>query len=154
MIASTPSAQPAPRKGVDFDALIGLAYPGGNMGPRPALDALWIALFSLPEWHFAVHAQRPFQPLIHAIDGKPWVYAFTDAARVARFCAENPGATGGAHTLSLAMPTEGARRWIREAGTRGLFGVQVNFGQPGCFSPCAGLDAVHGHLVKTGRLRA
>lgn len=131
----------------DFDALASAAHPNGAQGPRAAMDALWRATFSLPEWHFAVHAERPTQPLVVEMDGKRWVFAFTDAARVERFYRENAAKTGGAHSFRLTMPSAGARKWIGDAEKQGIFGVHFNFGQPGWFAPAPALDRIHTHLM-------
>lgn len=143
---TTAATMPKPAPSVDFDALCSAAHPSGGVGPRPAMDALWNALFDLDAWIFAVSSKDPTRPLVHRIEGKDWAFAFTDATRVKRFYEENPGPAGGAHDLFLSMPLDGARAWIRTMGPMGLFGVHFNFAQPGWFAPWANVDRIHQHL--------
>lgn len=135
---------PPARSGPDFDALCGRAYPNGATGPRAAMDALWKATLQLETWHFAVPKQNPTTPLLVAIEGKTWAFAFTDGGRARRFVTENPEPCGGAHDFVLAIPSGGAREML--SGMRGVFGVHFNYGQPGWFAPIPNLDRIHAHL--------
>ncbi len=131
----------------DFVTLCESAYPGGQPGPRAALDALWTALFGLPDWLFAVHPGDPTRPYVTEYQGGRWAFVFTDSGQLARFTEQN-GLRGPGELLFLSMPTAQARQWLDEAGQRGLIGgAQFNFGGPGWFAPCQNLGAIYEHLM-------
>ncbi|MCC6521395.1 MAG: hypothetical protein IT373_01915 [Polyangiaceae bacterium] len=110
------------------------------------MDALWNALLRLPQWIFAVSERDPTAPLVVAMDGKSWVFVFTDTTQLERFLREN-NLRGQGELQYLTMPVDGARRWLAQAGTRGVFGVHFNFGGPGWFAPIPNIDAIHAHLM-------
>ncbi|MBS1150971.1 MAG: hypothetical protein H6Q89_2669 [Myxococcaceae bacterium] len=130
----------------DFVALRAAAYPDGNPGPRPAMDALWTATFQLKQWLFATTPGKPTEPYVSEHGGKQWAFAFTDSAHLERFLTQN-GLRGSGDVIFLAMPVDGARRWLEQMGARGVFGVQFNFAGPGWFAPTQNLAAIHKHLM-------
>lgn len=134
----------------DFLALCSAAYPEGAPGPRPAMDALWTALFQLERWLFAVEPGDPTRPYVGEYAGQRWAFAFTDSGLLGRFVEQN-GLRGPGDLLFLSMPAADARGWIEQAGERGLLaGVQFNFAGPGWFAPARSLAAIHTHLLGRG----
>lgn len=81
-----PPAGPA-----DFRALAEKAYPEGGTPDRPAMDALWSALFKLPKWHFLMSAQsaQSKQPAAVQINGEAWLLVFTDLDMLNLYAAAN-----------------------------------------------------------------
>jgi hypothetical protein len=142
-----------PAKG-DFDRLASAAFPDGQVGPMPALDALWNELFDLREWVFAVRPQgmaNPY-PYIAIFNGKRCAFAFTDSERARQFCVDNNLLDpDGKNSFHMTMPLPGVLDWIAEAGAAaGEFEVvHFNFGGVGWFCPVENFPVIRRHL---GRL--
>lgn len=137
---------------VNFEALAAAAYPNGKLGPIEDSDALWSALFELPEWLFALHPDDPAKPYISLHNGKTCFFVFTDSAKLAHFLQETnlPLAQGGAQFLS--MPVSRARRYIAQAGGKGLIdGLLFDFDKPGWYAPYSSLEKIYRHIFNEGK---
>lgn len=126
----------------DFIALSKAAHPEHGDGPREALSALWIALYGLESWLIATAPGDLTQPLVYELDGKRWIFVFTDADKLAEFRKMNKLADD----TFLSMSPDSARAWANDLSKHGLFGVHFNHGCPGWFSPIENLDLIHRHL--------
>lgn len=138
--------------GINFEELAEAAYPNGKLGPIEDSDALWAALFELPEWLFALHPEDSAKPYISLHNGKTCFFIFTDSAKLDHFLKETnlPLAQGGARFLS--MPVPGARRYIAQAGGKGLIdGLLFNFDKPGWYAPYSSLEKIYRHIFNEGK---
>lgn len=111
------------------------------------MDALWTALFELPEWIFAVFPEGPLRPYLSTYQDRRWLFVFTDTAQLDRFLEENSLNPKEGARAFMTMPVDGARRYIAEVGDNGtISGVQFNFGGPGWFAPYENVQRIHDHL--------
>lgn len=130
---------------IDFDALCAAAYPNGRQGPRAAVDALWTATLSLRDWHFAVVYNRPGLPFTKVLDGKRFLFVFTDGVRHLRFVEANANSDLSVDFV-ITEPVAKARARLVELAREGVFGVHFNFGQPGWFAALPAIEAIAAHL--------
>lgn len=138
----------ANERAIDFVKLSSAAHPDRERhGPREAMDALWTALFELPEWIFAVFPEDPLHPYMSTYQGHRWLFAFTDTVQLDRFLEENSLNPKDGERVFMTMPVDGARQYIAEMGDKGtIYGVQFNFGGPGWFAPYENVERIHAHL--------
>lgn len=130
----------------DFIKLSQAAHPASGTGTMEDKDALWTALFGLPEWYFPVFPEGPIYPFLSTINGKRWAFAFTEPSLLDFFLEEQSLQAADGRSF-LTMPVDGARQWIAENGDEGkIFGVHFNFGCPGWFAPYKNVEAIYQHL--------
>lgn len=119
-----------------FDTRIqeAMQAPPGDAQNRH-LEAVWRAFFALPSWVFPVR-QVPDtgdpKPFLGTIDGKGWLFAFTDAVHARGFAGDDPrfvDASGNALVLDVPMP--GALDWALSFEALGVYGLRVNQGDFG-----------------------
>jgi hypothetical protein len=132
----------------DFDALIVAAAAEDTEHTKDANDALWRALFALPEWVFVGKPDHtgPSVPTI-INQGKRRTFAFTDRARAALFSRENNlhGQNGQAVTVSKS-PVD-VVDWLTNSSTsNGVEVLHINFGGQGYYIPAANLPKIRKRL--------
>jgi len=128
---------------VGFDNLVQQVKASGETDD---LNALYRAFLTLSEWSF-VSPDRPdienAKPFIGEVDGKPWLFVFTDADKVHDFCRYNPGflnKEGGAYIIRMTV--KGSVEMMLELHRRGVFGIRVNEGENGWFCPIENIPAI------------
>jgi hypothetical protein len=126
----------------DFDSLATAAFPGNQLGPMPALDALWTAVLSLRQWIFPVNPTNRASPFYAIYEDHRCAFAFTDADRLLEFCKAN-----NLPDEYITMPLPGVLDWVEES--TGEFEVlQFNLGGIGWFCPVQNLAAIRKRLRK------
>lgn len=146
---------------IDFDALVHDAYDPETGEPRSmdALDNLWAAFLQLHDWNFLVKAPgeneppRDPYPYVGYVDGKSWVFVFTDARRLREYAREHSFTHADGSALMITMPKDGALDWLVELGGNGVYGMRINDGEHGWFSPLEQLKPIRAHLRKLGKIQ-
>lgn len=128
------------------------------MAPEATIEdknALFSAFLDLKAWIFIsrnVSDLTQVTPFVSEIDGRRWIFAFTDSTLARRFGEMNHDQVEGGFLtesgdiLFITMTVPQALEYLKrldESGT--VFGLQVNFGMPGWFVPLAGLPRIIAH---------
>lgn len=157
-LESSTAAEPAPaalapastamsnNAAYDFDMLTAAAFPGQQVGPIAAVNALWRAAFALDQWLFIMHpaAVSDPQPFVANEAGYACMFAFTDGERLRGFAKENDLVAEKGSALMLGISPHNAIEWGREELERGgSQRVHFNFGGPGWFAPMARLPDIY-----------
>ena len=130
----------------DFDTLTAAAFPGQQVGPIAAVNALWRAAFSLDQWLFVMHpaAVSDPQPFVANEASYVCMFAFTDGERLRGFANENSLVDEKGGALMLGVTPQNAIDWGREERERGgSQRMHFNFGGPGWFAPLSGLPGIY-----------
>ena len=118
---------------IDFDALSRKATESGSA--MDDMNALYGAVFALPQWHFIARGQFPdVRPYIasnaQVADGQYMVRAFTDTDRLYRFSRENNLLTLDTSdketALILSLPTETIVDYLEGFIAQGVYGIWFN----------------------------
>jgi len=121
---------------LDFDLLVDASRNGVN---KTAEHDLWKAATQLDTWYFVARGTGDdAEPLIGALDGKPYLLAFTDDARAADFAKRRTmrasDARGSARDAAsmqggvLEMDIPDAVQYAHDLGQAGVEGVLFNSG--------------------------
>jgi hypothetical protein len=119
-----------------------------------AKDALWIALFKLPQWHFLMTPKSVVnkQASVQVIAGEAWVLVFTDSEKLKAYAKANKNLAADGSALFLSMKPEDARKYIEGQGPE-VTGARFNEGQKqGWFAPKRVVGVIHAYLKKNGKL--
>jgi hypothetical protein len=131
---------------LNFDALV------EKVKKMPAPDGqtlLWKETFHLEKWHFItkpLSERNEPKPFIGEVDGKGWMYIFTDGLHARKF-GEAQGlvnANGSIHTI--AMEPKKAVEWLYGWGELGVYGLRFNEGEFGWFAPIGNLRPMMEYL--------
>lgn len=105
----------------DFDGLVMAAQFGQN---KMAEHDLWKAAFALPAWYFVADSDGDdAQPVVGALDKKPYLIAFTDEERAQHFSADRAKKRNSQPTAVLHMEVADAIDYaltLRDHGVEGL----------------------------------
>lgn len=127
-----------------IDELMQAAFPAQGQGGFAELDRLFLYLFSLSEWFFAVQPNEPSAPAIIHYDGQRRVFAFSSSQRACNFAKENHLARATGEVYFLAMETKAALKWLENGYNLDL--LHFNFGGHGCFVPIRNLPLIRQKL--------
>ncbi|MCB9225393.1 MAG: hypothetical protein R2780_00320 [Crocinitomicaceae bacterium] len=136
---------------VDFDALSKAAY--AEKSKIQEKDALWLEVFSLPEWYFIATGTLPnIVPYIGRAEviepGSLWLYAFTDANRASTFAKENGFGSQDGSTFYLTVPNNRTIvRWIMGYKDNDVKGIFFNADGNGFYAPIRQLKPIKDHLA-------
>jgi len=137
----------------DFDALRAAA----SQNAPGAMDALWLATLSLEKWCFPNRREMKDgpRPFCGVVDGKPALFAFTDAARASSFAERNNLSDGGGpgHSI-LEVPTRGAMELALSLRAAGVNLMIFNDGAGGYFAPIDNLVPMYSHHFHVPLARA
>ncbi|MBX3363910.1 MAG: hypothetical protein KF866_04015 [Phycisphaeraceae bacterium] len=110
----------------DFDGLVMAAQFGQN---KMAEHDLWKAAFNCGAWYFvADQTGDDAAPVVGAMDGKPYLIAFTDEERAERFSADRARKRGGEATPVLHMEVAEAIEYAVSLRDHGVEGMLFNNG--------------------------
>ena len=132
---------------VSIDSLVKIASTSGK---QEDLTILWEATLNLPEWHFLTKNRENVQdrqPFIGIIDGKPWVFVFTDRKTAQEYGTHsgNSGFTDkDGSVMIISQKTEKAIEYILSLQKHGVYGIRINE-LNGWFSPIENLPAIIGY---------
>jgi hypothetical protein len=132
-------------KPVDF-----LELSAKAAGPDASVEdnsKLFKHFFELEEWIFILPKGQQLTDsnlFISEVDNKLWVFIFTDSDKALAFGKANPerilNNEGGVNYLSIK--TKEALAILNSLGKGNVFGVQINYGLPGWFTPISSLDNI------------
>jgi hypothetical protein len=135
----------------NFTALVAAAYPDSGDAQGESLDALWNALFDLPEWYMLVHPSRiergdePY-PFVANVEGEGWAMVFTSARTAQQFAADQDLVGSDGKAFVMSMETATMRRWISALAEHNVRQVRFDEGPHGWFAPIAQVEAIAAHL--------
>lgn len=110
----------------DFDGLVLAGQMGQN---RVAEQDLWKAVLRLPAWYFvADSAGDDAQPVIGALEGRPYLIAFTDEDRAERFAADRGRKRASDPTPVLHMDVSDAVAYCQDLSQENVEGILFNNG--------------------------
>lgn len=119
------------------------------------LNALFGAVFALPEWNFLMRGELPnVYPYVASnaaiADNQPMVRAFTDSDRLMRFARENNLTEADGSAKILTMPTASIVEYLESLVPAGAFGVWFNSDaqSEGFYIPIRQLRPIKEHLAK------
>ena len=147
--AKTAASCEEPSHGFDFDALSAAAKSGDSAVDN---NELWLAVFSLREWHFIAGGtvgKNDMHPYIGVIDGKPFVFAFTDWRKAGDYAKANNLTTGNGEANILSVPINGVVDWLLKMAEQGVFGVLFNAAGNGFYAPLSNLQAMREQIFKS-----
>jgi hypothetical protein len=127
-----------------IDDLMQAAFPKIGEGGFAELDRLFLHLFALPEWFFAVRPENPQTPAIIFHERRQRVFAFTSSQRTITFAKANGLVDADGEVFLLSMPTREALSWLEE--NQNIEMLHINFGGHGCFIPVANLPLIRQRL--------
>jgi hypothetical protein len=128
----------------DVDTLIQAAFPQIGEGGFAELDRLFLHLFALPQWFFAVRPEAPQTPAVIFHERRQRVFAFTSSERAVTFVQENGLVDAGGEAFFLAIPTRDAISWLENSPNIEM--LHINFGGHGCFIPIQNLPLIRQRL--------
>lgn len=135
---------------VNFDAL---SLKAAQTNAREDLNAMFGAVFALPEWLFISRGEMPnVYPYVASnaqyANGQPMIRAFTDNKRLIRFARENNLTKADGSCDSLAIPTANIVEYIEGFIAQGAFGIWFNSDteSEGFFAPIKQLRPIKEHL--------
>ena len=115
---------------------------------------LYLPFLELEEWIFIMPNNadiNQWQPSIINFEGHSWVLLFTDSAMAHNFAKQNPadylGADGG--ILYVPLRVREALSMIYDLHKDGLYGMQINFGLPGWYTPVTSVPNIIDYLLRT-----
>lgn len=134
----------------DIDLLLEKAKSSGR---TEDLSALWAAALELPQWHFITRQTATIEdrkPFVGVMDGKPWVFLFTDRQRAQEYARTIPN--GGfiddsGNVMVISTDTQRAIDYLMALGAQGVHGVRFNE-LNGWYSPIENLPAIIQHVQK------
>ena len=131
---------------IDFDELIEKVK---KMPAQEGQILLWTKTFNLDKWHFiikpVVETNDP-KPFIGNVDGKGWLYLFTDGMHARNF-GEVQGLLGNNGTINtIALEPKKAVEWLKQWAQLGVYGVRFNEGNHGWFAPITNLKPMMDYL--------
>lgn len=142
---------------INFDAL---AQKANETSSMEDLNALFGAVFDLPEWNFISRGELPkVFPYVTSnaeiADNQPMVRAFTDSDRLMRFARENNLTEADGSCKILTMPTANIAEYLEKLIPLGAFGVWFNSDSQseGFFIPIKQLRPIKEHLAKLNSLQ-
>ena len=135
----------------DFDLLARKAYtPEATLEDK---NALFAAVFALPQWHFIARGVFPnVHPYIarHAevADGQYMIRAFTDTERLSRFAREWDLVQEGQEVMVLSLPTETIVEYLESYIEQKVHGIWFNSdsASTGFFAPLKQLRPIREFL--------
>jgi hypothetical protein len=107
-------------------------------GSRESMDRLWRAVYALKQWHFVPRGEmepNTIRAFVGEVDGKPYVFAFTDDRRAHAFAVRQKLQTSEGAFGILSMQTRAAVNYVHRLGEQGVFGILFNDGPSGFFAP-------------------
>jgi hypothetical protein len=122
-----------------YDALARAAREGG--GARPALDALWGAVYRMPSWLFLLRGDSMI-PIACNIDGKSSVMAFTDHPALQRFSKLQQYDPAGDYS-PMVLDVESASEMLLGLRARGAETLLFNHGGEGFSLPLDNLAGLY-----------
>ena len=125
------------------------------MGQRENIDKLWVELFKLKEWFFLMtpKSAKSMQPSAQVIDGKEWIFVFTDSEKLHAYAKQNNNLDEKGGSLYLTMPSDKAREYVNKYLNSQVFGVRFNESvEHGWFSPIKNIQLIYDHLKKNKKL--
>lgn len=118
---------------VDFDQL---SLTGRIDESQQTMERLWGEVYRLDSWFFLARGEVPdVRPFIGMVQQRPFVMAFTDAARVAEFAQRQGIAAEDGSARALSMPPDGFASMVQAYIDGGVFGILFNDGPAGFFAP-------------------
>lgn len=131
---------------IDFDALIENVK---KMPEREGQILLWAITFRLEKWYFIarpVSDPGESRPFIGEVDGRGWVFIFTDNAHVRKFAERQEFVYPDGSVSVIAMEPKSAVEWLHLCAEAGIFGVRFNEGEYGWFAPISDLRPMMEYL--------
>ena len=125
---------------VDFEALSATARASGG---KDDSDKLWRAVFELGDWWFIARGtleENNVRPYCGVVDGKPFIFAFTDGDRCSDYAKTSKLLAEGESTKVMSVPTKGGVGWLLDFAGQGVFGVLFNAGENGFYVPLSNLE--------------
>ena len=114
---------------------------------------LYLPFLELEEWVFILPKTadvNQWRPSVINYEGNTWVLLFTDSTMAHNFAKQNPedylGADGD--ILYVPLKVRDALHMIYDMHADGLYGMQVNFGLPGWFTPVTSVPNIIDYLLR------
>jgi hypothetical protein len=128
---------PSGEQNVNFDVLVNHLQAKND---REAMDALWGAVYSLPEWYFVPRGELPnIHPFVGIVEGRPFINAFTDHKLAHEFSIRQGFVSPDDTAHVLSMPVGGFIETVPSYQEHGVFGLLFNDGPYGFFAPLQNL---------------
>jgi hypothetical protein len=112
-----------------------------SQGARPAMDALWGAVYRLPSWLFLLRGDNLI-PITCVIEGRTSVMAFTDHPALQRF-SQHQGYNSEDDYSAMLLTVENASEMLLGLRARGAETVLFNHGGDGFFMPLDNLPGLY-----------
>ncbi len=111
----------------DFDALVEAARMGHN---KTAEHELWNAAMGLSSWYFIANSSaEDAEPVVGALEGKPFILVFTEQERAADFTKRRAAHRGNEDTPVLEMEIPEAVAYFKSLRDAGVEGALFNSGK-------------------------
>jgi hypothetical protein len=131
---------------LDFDELIDKVK---RMPEQEGQIILWKETFGLEKWHFIAKPDdnvREPKPFIGEVDGRGWMYLFTDGKHAREFGEVHGLLNNNGDISTLAMEPKIAVDWLCKWAEVGVFGLRFNEGNHGWFAPITNLKPMMEYL--------
>lgn len=131
---------------VNFDQLVEKVK---KMPVQEGQILLWKETFGLEKWHFItkpIIEPNDVRPFIGEVEGKGWIYLFTDGRHAQRFGEGHALINNDGVVNTIVMEPKMAVEWLIKWTEVGVFGLRFNEGQYGWFAPIANLKPMMDYL--------